>query len=103
MKRQDSQRNKVLVVEDDAGWRSILSELLVDAGHEVRLCASFGDALGYLRREKFILAVVDLSLTEGSCLGDRVHPQNIWRVSIIGQHQIRRHPDHCSQWCRFCG
>jgi len=53
---------KVLVVEDDAGWRSILEELLSDAGFHVRTCASFGDALGYLRREKFSLAVMDLSL-----------------------------------------
>lgn len=56
--------NQVLVVEDDAGWRSILSELLEDAGYLVHLCASFGDALGYIRREKFILAVIDLSLTD---------------------------------------
>jgi DNA-binding NarL/FixJ family response regulator len=56
--------DKVLVVEDDAGWRSILSELLTDSGLGVRLCNSFGDALGALRREKFVLAVVDLSLTE---------------------------------------
>jgi len=54
--------DKVLVVEDDAGWRSILEELLSDAGFLVRTCASFGDALGYLRREKFSLAVIDLSL-----------------------------------------
>jgi RNA polymerase sigma factor (sigma-70 family) len=53
---------KALVVEDDAGWRSILEELLNDAGFQVRTCASFGDALGYLRREKFSLAVIDLSL-----------------------------------------
>src|SRR5215216_182986 len=53
---------KVLVVEDDAGWRSILEELLSDAGFLVRTCASFGDALGYLRRERFSLAVIDLSL-----------------------------------------
>src|SRR5215211_3444598 len=39
---------KALVVEDDAGWRSILEELLSDAGFLVRTCASFGDALGYL-------------------------------------------------------
>jgi DNA-binding NarL/FixJ family response regulator len=52
----------VLVVEDDAGWRNILSELLTDAGHQVRLCSSFGEALGCLRREKYMLAVVDLSL-----------------------------------------
>jgi DNA-binding NarL/FixJ family response regulator len=53
---------KALVVEDDAGWRSILDELLSDAGFQVRTCAGFGDALGYLRREKFALAVIDLSL-----------------------------------------
>lgn len=53
---------KALVVEDDAGWRSILEELLSDAGFQVRTCASFGDALGHLRREKFTLAVIDLSL-----------------------------------------
>jgi RNA polymerase sigma factor (sigma-70 family) len=54
---------KALVVEDDAGWRSILEELLSDAGFQVRTCVGFGDALGYLRREKFTLAVIDLSLS----------------------------------------
>ena len=55
---------KALVVEDDAGWRSILEELLSDAGFHVRTCASFGDALGYLRpaSPKLSLAVIDLSL-----------------------------------------
>jgi len=52
-----------LVVDDDAGWRGILSELLTDSGFEVRLCNSFGEAMGCLRREKYALAVVDLSLT----------------------------------------
>ena len=53
---------KALVVEDDAGWRSILEELLSEAGFHVRTCASFGDALGYLLRDRFSLAVIDLSL-----------------------------------------
>ena len=52
----------VLLVEDDAGWRGILSELLVDAGYRVHACASYGEALGHLRRERFALAVVDLGL-----------------------------------------
>ena len=59
----DPAAGKALVVEDDAGWRSILAELLESAGFTVSTCASFGDALGFLRREKFQLAVVDLSLT----------------------------------------
>lgn len=64
----DSSTARALVVEDDAGWRSILSELLADSGFQARACASFGDALGFLRREKFALAVVDLSLS-GSVSG----------------------------------
>lgn len=58
----DQKRGAALVVEDDAGWRSILSELLADDGLEPRVCASYGDALGALRRETFALAVIDLSL-----------------------------------------
>jgi DNA-binding NarL/FixJ family response regulator len=59
---QKLSNEKALVVEDDAGWRSILEELLSDAGFQVRTCIGFGDALGYLRKEKFTLAVMDLSL-----------------------------------------
>ena len=72
------QDNKVLVVDDDAGWRSILFELLTDAGHKVRLCNSFGDALGYMRRERFKLAVVDLLLTNGV----------VWERDISGEHLV---------------
>lgn len=53
---------KAIVVEDDAGWRSIIEEMLRDSNFQVRSCSSFGEALGYLRREKFTLAIVDLSL-----------------------------------------
>jgi len=52
----------VLVVEDDAGWRSILTELLTDAGYSVRACAGFAEALGELRRGRVALAVIDLVL-----------------------------------------
>jgi DNA-binding CsgD family transcriptional regulator len=51
-----------LVVEDDAGWNAILSELLADAGYAVHSCHSFGEALGRLRRTPYALAVIDLAL-----------------------------------------
>lgn len=60
---EDASAAKALIVEDDSGWRSILSELLGDAGYKVRLCSSFGEALGAMRRTKFQLAVIDLSLS----------------------------------------
>ena len=91
---------KALVVEDDAGWRSILEELLTDAGFQVRTCASFGDALGYLRREKFALAVIDLSLQgpvgsvwdkgtveqnlDGYRLLETTHSENIPTIVVSG-------------------
>ncbi len=52
----------VLIVEDDAGWRGILHELLTETGFRVRAATSFGEALGCLRRGRYALAVVDLSL-----------------------------------------
>jgi DNA-binding NarL/FixJ family response regulator len=57
---------KVLIVDDDAGWRSILEDLLSEAGFHPSTSSSFGEALASLRREKFSLAVVDLSLKEVS-------------------------------------
>lgn len=74
--RQSAER--ALVVEDDAGWRSILEEHLVDAGFSVRVCSSFGDALGFLRRERYTLAVIDLSLKVRSVTrGIRTRPTNL--------------------------
>jgi len=58
--------DQILIVEDDAGWRGILAELLTDAGYRPRACPSYGEALGLLRREKFELAVVDLSLASST-------------------------------------
>jgi DNA-binding NarL/FixJ family response regulator len=66
-----------MIVEDDAGWRGILSELLRDAGCQVRLSSSYGEALGHLKHKACDLAVVDLTLarslaTEGNVDGFRV-------------------------------
>ncbi len=70
----ESSHGIALVVEDDAGWRSIIEELLSDAGYQVRVCGSFGEGLGYLRREKISLAVIDL-LLNGSI-------SNLWEQRI---------------------
>ena len=55
-------QRSALVVEDDAGWGSILAELLGEAGFAVDICRSYGEALGHLRRTAYALAVVDLTL-----------------------------------------
>jgi len=50
-----------LLVEDDAGWRALLEELLTEAGFVVTACPSFAEALGHLKTS-FAVAVVDLTL-----------------------------------------
>jgi DNA-binding NarL/FixJ family response regulator len=82
-----------LLVEDDAGWRNILAELLTQAGYRARPCASYGEALGCLRRGHYVVAVVDLSLAssvapEGNEDGFQVlagtHGANIPTVVVSG-------------------
>jgi DNA-binding NarL/FixJ family response regulator len=51
-----------LVVEDDAGWQSLLTELLNDSGYHVQVSSSYGEAQGLLKREQFQLAIADISL-----------------------------------------
>jgi DNA-binding NarL/FixJ family response regulator len=87
-------REKALVVEDDAGWRSILEELVSDAGYTVRTCASFGDALGYLRKEKISLAVLDLSLQGlgGSVLDKDPDHSNLEGHQLLASIQLDRIP-----------
>ncbi|GAP05944.1 response regulator containing a CheY-like receiver domain and an HTH DNA-binding domain [Anaerolinea thermolimosa] len=57
---------RILLVEDDQSWQDILSELLGESGFQVRACRSFGEALGCLRRERYQLAIIDLSLSHAS-------------------------------------
>ena len=85
---------KALVVEDDAGWRSILEELLSDAGFFVRTCASFGDALGYLRKEKYSLAIIDLSLqgVVGSARQNDLHNSDLEGYQLLAAAQTNNIP-----------
>ena len=59
---EEEETGAALIVEDDAGWRELLAELLADAGYEVRISTSYVEAIGLLKRASFALAVVDLSL-----------------------------------------
>lgn len=52
-----------LVVDDDAGWRDLLAELLEECGLASTVCSSFADARSYLELESYLLAVVDLELS----------------------------------------
>ncbi|MBN1318087.1 MAG: response regulator transcription factor [Anaerolineales bacterium] len=77
-----------LIVDNDAGWRNILTELLTDSAFRVAACSSFGEALGWIRREKINLAVVDLSLTgtemDGYRLLETTRERKITTIVVSG-------------------
>jgi DNA-binding NarL/FixJ family response regulator len=59
---EPAEKAAALVVEDDAGWRGLLTELLEDMGYRVEVGSSYVEAIGLLKREPLKLAVIDLSL-----------------------------------------
>ena len=53
---------RALLVEDDAGWREMLAELLLEIGVEIDAATGYGQALAFLENQTYQLAVLDISL-----------------------------------------
>lgn len=83
--------SRALLVEDDAGWRALLQELLEDLGLQTRVCAGFGEAMGRLRREKFALAVMDLSLSGVSPWGGKI-PSRLEGLALLDAAHKKKIP-----------
>ena len=86
-------RPRALLVEDDAGWRELLVELLHDAGLEPVTAASYGQALIALRDHDFALAALDISLAsslapydneDGLRLLDRIQDRGVPVILVSG-------------------
>lgn len=60
---QPNGEKNILIVDDDAGWRHLLSEIFLSrSGYSVQVSGSFGEAIGFLARNIYDLAIIDLSL-----------------------------------------
>jgi DNA-binding NarL/FixJ family response regulator len=57
---------RILIVEDDPGWRDIYTDVLGDSGYELQFAVSYGEARGLLQRTRFQAAVVDLHLVSSA-------------------------------------
>jgi len=97
----DSQEEggQALVIEDDAGWRSLFHELLVDAGYCVHQSSSYVEALGLLKHSSYDLAIVDLSLAssldpddnlDGYRLLASTHAANLPTIVVSGYAEPER-------------
>jgi two-component system nitrogen regulation response regulator NtrX len=88
-------RSKILVVEDFADWRELLTGLLQREGHDVKAVDSLQAARDYLARTKDLdLAILDIRLVEpdednqdGMRLLDEIHRhQALTRVIMVTGH-----------------
>lgn len=84
----NSLAKKALIVEDDAGWRSILEDLLGETGFQVNTSTSFGEALSFLRKDKYAIAVLDLSLNENISKNDEQEPHGYQLLEIAKANNI---------------
>jgi CheY-like chemotaxis protein len=53
---------KILVVDDEPGWRDLLCLELTTENQEVRTASSAGEALDLLRKESFDLVITDVRM-----------------------------------------
>jgi two-component system, NtrC family, nitrogen regulation response regulator NtrX len=77
-------RGKILIVEDFADWRELLTGLLQREGHDVRAVDTLQSARDYLATTKDLdLAILDIRLVEP----DEENQDGMLLLSEIHQHQ----------------
>ncbi len=79
----------ILVVDDDAGLRTLLESVLSAEGYAVELAASAGDARGVLERRTVDLMLLDLHLPDGNgpqlVAAMRCLPASVPVIVVTGQ------------------
>lgn len=76
---------RLLVVDDDVGFRSVLSEILKNQGYHVTVAKDCGEAMSLARTQCFDLALMDINLPDGSGL-DLSRELSTLPVLFITQH-----------------
>ena len=79
----------ILIVEDEPLIAMMLEEFLEELGHEViASCGSVAEALGHVARGGFDVAIIDVSLSDGSVwpVADRLAAAGMPFVLATGGH-----------------
>ena len=56
---------KILVVDDEIGYRKVLNNVLTERGFYVKTAASGEEALGELKKQEFPIVIIDMKLPGG--------------------------------------
>lgn len=100
--RARTERRRALVVDDSLSVRKTLSQLLADAGYEVRTARDGFDALEALSREKADIVLTDLEMPNlnGLDLTRRLRSSPAWSalpVVMITSRGTDKHRSHAEQ------
>jgi two-component system, cell cycle response regulator CpdR len=92
---------RVLLVEDEADLREIISEALTDLGHKATVAKSGVEAIRYLAEQEFDVVITDISMPEGVSGIDLVEhiraanlPSKVILVSGHARAQLPALPEH---------
>ncbi len=56
---------EILIIDDNADIRSIINDLLIDAGFKTRLAANYNQALSEIDKKLPNVAIIDVKLDKG--------------------------------------
>ena len=56
---------EILIVDDNADIRSLISDLILDAGYKTRVAANYNQALGEIDKKLPDVAILDVKLDKG--------------------------------------
>lgn len=81
----DKRHGKILVVEDQQGWRNLLTDILNRDGHEVIPATNFQEAKERIDNDRFDLAIIDMRLVDSDSY-------NIQGMAVL-QEVKKQYPD----------
>ena len=103
-------RPKVLVVDDVAGWCEQLAELLHDGGFEAVTAGDKQSALAELEHNRFAAAVIDVNLSDspynvdGLLINQQIQSQGKGtKVILISARSLSQHEQQAIQPATFLG
>lgn len=60
------QKKNILIVDDEQGWREILTEILQEDGRHIDEATNFNDAVVLFKSKHYDLAILDIRLVDES-------------------------------------
>lgn len=81
--QHDTSKGKILVIDDQEGWRELLEDILSE-DYEIETARNLKEAIDLLSTETFDLATIDMRLVDAS-------PYNIDGMKALKEAK-RRHP-----------